>query len=269
MYVVDDVNLLNSELDTLENFAQDASQQLKEEKIVSTARNAKSLVEVIDNIDFKQYGHTLKKNIRIVRVVNGRSEDSEVIYKEKKSIALRRFCNAMVHMYEFTFNRRMDGKHWLEVTNRYGERYQVFYSDFISGLRSCVLSRRLVVLAFCELTKPEFAEVRKECLGESDSSRFSSMSLGWIIRQHLNKEDQLKLDILKEKFGIEFAPAEVLPNLRFSIKTEEPDGQMTTEFDPPWEDGQRTVSLPFHQADLFNLIRDFYKDPNSLRRRFN
>ena len=85
------------------------------------------------------------------------------------------------------------------------------------------------------------------------------MSFNWLLHQHLGEEDQLKLEIMKQIFGIEHVPAGVLLRLSFSRRTYEPGEQIAIEFDPPWEDGQEVVSPPIYPAVMFNLIRNFYE----------
>ena len=124
-------------------------------------------------------------------------------------------------------------------------------------------------MALCGLAEQELAKVDSNSREDADPLSFSSMSLNWLLHQHLVEVDQLKLDILKQIFGMEQLPAEVLPDLSFSRRTDEPGNQITIEFDPPWEDGQDVVSPPISQATLFELIRNFYKEPSSPRRVFN
>ena len=263
MRVADDVTFLKDILDEIDDCGQNGQHQPEEGKIVTTALMARGLLEVIERVNFRKYNHTLRTNIRAIRVITDPDHpgSDKVIYERDQNISLKKLCDAIVHLSSFTFNCRADGKHWIEIINDRRERYRAFYSDFILRLRSLVLSKRLVVLALCDLALQDQRD--------QDPLSFSCMSLGWILHQHLDKEDQLKLDILKAIFGIGDVPAEVLPNLSLSIITDEPDGQMTIKFNPAWEDGQDIVSPSFSKAVLLNLIIDFYQDRNNPKRVFN
>ena len=168
----------------------------------------------------------------------------------------------MVHVVRFDL--REDGQHWLDVTNERGENFQVFYRDFISGLKSLVFSRRLVVLALCDLAE------RGPRKG-NDPLNFATLpvTFDWLVYDQLPEEDQLKLEVLKEIFKIEDVPAKVLPELTFSRVSEDADTLMTIEFDPPWEPGQKVMSPEFPRTDLFNVVRAFYREPYDSRRVLN
>ena len=262
MRVVDDVGWLKDKLDQLDNPARNDQQQPEEGDIIATAFAARGLLEAIEKVNVRRYNHTLRTNIRTIRFESDAQGSSEIVYHRNKCISLKYFCGAIIHLRNFTYNFRSDGKHWLDVINDRTDRYQVFYSDFTSALRSLILSRRLVVLALCDLAEEGFSK-------DMGPPSFSAMSLDWLLHQHLAEEDQLKLDILRQIFGIENVPAGVLPTLSFSRRTCEPDNQIAIEFDPPWENGQDVASPPIRQAVLFSLIRHFYEESNSRLRVFN
>ena len=262
MRVVDDIGWLKENLDQLDSPAHNGQHQPEERDIIATAFAARGLLEAIEKVNFKKYNHTLRTNVRTIIFEPNAVGSSDIAYHRNKCISLKYFCGAIIHLRNFTYNFRTDGKHWLDVINDRADRYQVLYSDFTSALRSLILSRRLIVLALCDLAEKGFSK-------DIDPSSFSAMSLGWLMRQHLAEEDQLKLDIMRQIFGIENVPAGVLSTLRFSWRTCEPNNQIAIEFDPSWEDGQDVASPPIRQAVLFSLIRRFYQESNNPLRVFN
>ena len=264
MRVVDDVEWLKDNLDRIEKSDLNVQPVYIEREIINVANSARGLIEAIEKVKFNCYGHRLRTNVRAIRVVNNpdHPEIAEIVYERDRNISLRQFCGAIFHLRNFTFNFRQDGKHWLDVINDRSERHQAFYSDFISALRTLVLSKRLAVLALCDLSDMESRMNR-------DPLSISSLSFGWLLHQHLPKEDQLKLSILADIFGIKDVPAETLSELKFSIVSRDTDYQETIEFGPHWETGQRVVSPEFSRRDLFKSVREFYREPYDSRRVHN
>ena len=158
MRVVDDVGWLRDKLDQLDNPARNDQQQPEEGDIIATAFAARGLLEAIEKVNFRKYNHTLRTNIRTIRFGPDAPGSSEIVYHRDKCISLKYFCGAIIHLRNFTYNFRADGKHWLDVINDRTDRYQVFYSDFTSALKSLILSRRLVVLALCDLAEEGFSK---------------------------------------------------------------------------------------------------------------
>ena len=231
-----------------------------EAALMDAAFWARRLLENINKLDFCQYKYTLETRIHAISVtekVNGK-----FVNKQNKNISLRHLCSKLVHGVKFDL--REDGQHWLDVTTDRGENFQVFYRDFITRLESLVLSKRLVVLALCDLGE---RGIRKG----NDPLNFPtpSVTFNWLVYDHLPEEGQLKLEVLEEIFKIEDVPAKVLPKLTFSNVTDDADTLMTIKFDPPWETGQKAVSPAFPKADLFNVVREFYREPYDSRRVFN
>ncbi len=260
MYIVDDVNSLKEKLEQIEELPLAPQSISLETALVEAAFVARRLLENINKLDFYQYKYTLGKRIDAISVtqkING-----EFVCKQNKNISLRHFCSKMIHVVKFDL--REDGQHWLDVTNERGENFQVFYRDFIIGLKSLLLSRRLVVLALCDLAE------RGPQKG-NDTSNFPTLSatFNWLVYDHLPEEDQLKLEVLKEIFKIEDVPAKALPELTFSNVTDGAPTLMTIEFDPPWETGQKVMSPAFPRTCLFNVVREFYREPYDSRRVFN
>ena len=267
MRIVSEMGFLKQDLARIDHVIQiyqhqSMDREAIEKEIIEVAIVARGLLEAIEKVNFKKYGHTLRTNIRAIKPACPGS--SEMVYERNKCISLKTFCDAIVHLSKFTFNPREDCRHWLDVVNDHRNKYQVFYADFISGLRSLILSKRLVVLALCDLAEQEIARGR-----DADPLSFTAMSLGWIVGDLLEKEEQLKLDILNEIFRIGDAVDEVPPSLSLSLETYEPDGQMTIRFSLPLEGSQEIVSPLFHDNALFQLVRNFYQDSNNPRRVFN
>ena len=231
MRIVSEMGFLQQDLARIDNVVQIYQHQTMdreaiEKDIIAVAIAARGLLEAIEDVNFKKYGHTLRTNIRAIKPACPGS--SEMVYESDKCISLKKFCDAIVHLRQFTFNPREDCRDWLDVVNDRRNKYQVFYADFISGLRSLILSKRLVVLALCDLAEQEIASGR-----DADPLSFTAMSLSWLVGDLLEKEEQLKLEILNEMFRIGEALNEVPPGLSLSLETYEPDGQMTIRLSPP------------------------------------
>lgn len=267
MRIVSEMGFLEQDLYEIDNLVQNYQHQSMDKEaiekgIIDLARDARGLLEAIETVNFKKYGHTLRTNIRAIQPASPGS--SEMVYEREKCISLKNFCAAIVHLRQFTFNPGGDRNHWLDVVNDRRDNYQVFYADFISRLKSLILSKRLVVLALCELAEQEIARGR-----DADPLSFTSMILGWLLGDLLDEEEQLKLDILKEMFQFGEASDEVSTGLSLSLETYEPKGQMTIKLSLPQEGGQEVISQPFQHITLFKLVRDFYQDSHNPRRVFN
>ena len=252
MFIVDDVNSLKEKLQQIKESLLTSQSISLETALMEAAFGARRLLENINKLDFEQYEYTLETRIHAISVTE--KIKGEFVRKQNKNISLRHFCSKMVHVVKFDL--REDGQHWLDVTNERGENFQVFYRDFITGLNSLVLSRRLVVLALCDLAE------RSPLKGNNPLNHPTPpVTFNWLVYDHLPEEDQLKLDVLKEIFKIEDVPDNALPKLTFSNVTDDVDTLMTIEFGPHWKTGQRVKSPKFPKGDLFEVVREFYKEP--------
>ena len=260
MFIVDDVNSLKEKLQLIKESHLTSHSISLETALMDVAYTARRLLENINELDFEQYEYTLETRIHAISVTEKTS--GELVCKQNKYISLRHFCSKLVHVVKFDL--RDDGQHLLDVTTNRDENFQVFYRDFITGLNSLVLSRRLVVLALCDLA----ARSPRKGNNQSDSPT-PPVTFNWLVSDHLPEEDQLKLDVLKEIFKIEDVPANALPKLTFSNVTDDVDTVMTIDFGPHWETGQRVKSPKFPRGDMFEVVREFYKEPYDSRRVHN
>lgn len=262
MFVVDDVNSLKGKLDQIKKSPLSDQSISLEKDLIEAASWARRLLENVEKVNFKQYGYTLKTSVRAISITKNPDnlKEDEVIYERDRNISLRDFCSAMVHLVAFNF--RNDDRHWLDVTNARGENYQLVLEDFISRLESLVLSRRLVVLALCDLSR---MTTRKN----NYALTYSGPSFNWLVDDHLPEENQLKLVILDKIFKIEDVPDNALPKLKFSNVANDADTLMTIEFGPHWETGQRVMSPAFPMRYLFDVVREFYREPYDSRRAHN
>lgn len=260
MRFIDEMGILRVKVHRIDQLTQDAQWEPAEVDIIETAFWARSVLEVIENVDLSRYGHRLKTTIRTTHSVSDPSHpgSAKAVYEHNQNISLKVLLGSIIHFRYFAFNRHADGKHCLDVKSDRNARQQVYYSDFTAALRSLVLSKRLVALAICDMVEQDLLRMANGARMHTDAWIFPTINLLWLLREHVKSEPILKLRIMDEIFGIANVPEKVLPELTFFPSRLGPGKGSVIGFGPPWEIEQSVFSPLFDKALLFDLIRSFY-----------
>ena len=260
MRFIDELRVLERKVSLIDRPMQDGRWAPPEVDIIETAFWARSVLEIIEDVEFHKYGHSLKLSIRTTRSVSDPDHpgSAKAVYEHNRNISLKKLLEFIIHFRHFSFNRHVDGNHCLDVISDRNVRQQVYYSDFTEALRSLVLSRRLVGLAFCDLAERDLLRMAKENWSPADGMIFPSLNLFSLLHEHVKSETELKLRIMDEVFGIADVPHEVLPELAFFQSQVGPSAKIVIGFGPRWESEQNVFSPPVDRSLLFNLIRSYY-----------
>ena len=260
MRFIDELEVLKRRVNLIDRPTQDGRWTPGEVDLIETAFWARSVLEIIEDVEFHKYGHRPKLSIRTTRSVSDpdHPESAKAVYEHNRNISLKKLLEFIIHFRHFSFNKHADGNHCLDVTSDRSVRQQVYYSDFTEALRSLVLSRRLVGLALCDLAERDLLRMAKENWSPADGMIFPSLNLFSLLHEHVKSETELKLRIMDEVFGIADVPHEVLPELAFFQSQLGPGEKIVIGFGPPWESEQGVFSPPADRSLLFNLIRSYY-----------
>ena len=264
MRFIDEMGVLKRKVNLIDGPTQDGGWTPAEVDIIETAFWARSVLEIIENVEFHKYGHSLKLSIRTTRSVNDPDHpgSAKAVYEYNRHISLKKLLEIIIHFRYFAFNRYADGNHCLSVMSDRNVMQEVYYSDFTAALRSLVLSDRLVALAICDLVERDLLQRDNIPWEDTDSRIFADISLFSLLHEHVKSETALKLRIMEEIFGITDVSDEVLPSLVFFQSAYYQDAKkVIVGFGPAWENEQNVFSPSFDQSQLFNLIRDYYVNP--------
>ena len=262
MILVDEIEVLRRKIDQIEPKSEDIKGSvslIRAVDFIETAFWARSVLEIIACVQFNKYGHTLKKSIRTVNIVPDPDHPGnyKTVYEHNNTISLKKLLDAIVHFRYFESSPYADDKKCLEVQSDRNTIHRVYFWDFIKTLKSLVISRRLVALAICDFVEQKITEMLlKPPHDLRDIDIFCLINLNWVLRDFLKDEVKLKLEIMKEVFGIANVPSEVLCGLTFFINGTMGD-KLKIGFDTGWEDEQKQKRF-IDRTALFDLIRRFY-----------
>ena len=262
MILVDEIEVLRRKIDQIESKSEDiigSVSLIRAVDFIETAFWARSVLEIFACVQFNKYGHTLKKSIRTVNIVSDPDHPGnyKTVYEHNNTISLKKLLDAIVHFRYFQSLHYADDKKWLEVQSDRNTIHCVYFWDFIKALKPLVISRRLVALAICDFVEQKITEMLLNSPYDlRDIDIFCLINLNWVLSDFLKDEVKLKLEIMKEVFGISDVPSEALRNLRFIIKGTMSD-KLKIGFNPGWEDEQKQKRF-IDRTPLFDLIRRFY-----------
>lgn len=261
MRFYDAIRVLENKVDQIDQTTKDVKWTPVSVDVIETAFWARSVLDIIEKVEFHRYGHSLKTTIRTTHSISDPDHpgSAKAVYEQNKNVSLKELLGFIIHFRYFAFNRHADGNHCLDVMSDRNVRQQVYYSDFTVALRSLVLSERLVALAICDLVEKDLLRRANVPWADTNSRIFAEINLFCLLREHMKSETELKLKIMEELFGITEVPDEVLPSLAFfqSVYAQE-EKKMIVGFGPPWENEQNVFSPSFDQSQLFNLIRNYH-----------
>jgi len=260
MRFIDEMRVLERRVNEIDQPTQHGQWAPAEVDIIETAFWARAVLEIIENVEFHKYGHSLKTTIRTTRSVDDPDHpgSARAVYEHNRNISLKDLLGAIIHFRHFSFNRHADGNHCLDVTSDRNARKHVYYSDFTAALRSLVLSKELLALAICDMVEQDFWLITREDWTSTDAWVFPSLTFFTLLYEHVKSEPELKLRVMNEIFGITNVPLEVLPELNFFPSQHGPGEKIVIGFTPRWEDGQNAFSPLFDHSLLFELIRSYY-----------
>ena len=261
MRFYDAIRVLKNKVDLIDQTTQTCKWTPVSVDVIETAFWARSVLEIIEKVKFRKYGHSLKTTIRATHSIPDPDHpgSAKAVYEQNKNISLMAMLGFVIHFRYFAFNRYADGNHCLDVMSDRNVRQQVYYSDFTAALRSLVLSDRLVVLSICDLVERDLLRRANDPCADTNTRIFAEINLFWLLQDQVKSETELKLKIMEEIFGITDVPNEVLPSLAFFQSVyEQEEKKMIVGFGPPWENEQNVFSPSFEQRQLFDLIRNYY-----------
>ncbi len=260
MRFIDQVGVLRSKVQRVDQLAQGPQWEPLEVDIIEAAFWARSVLDIIKDVKFHRYGHKLRTTIRTTHSVNDPDHPgtAKVAYEHNRNISLYDLLGFIVHFRYFTFTRHVDGHHCLDVMSDRNVRQQVFYSDFTAALRSIVLSKKLVALAICDMVERDWQKLAEQSWVQTDPLIFPNVNFLNLTGELMKSESKLKLTIMDEIFDIGNVPDEVLAELVFFPSILGPGENIVIGFAPPWETEQDVFSPSFNQSLMFNLIRRFY-----------
>ena len=260
MRFISQVQVLQGKVNRIDQLGRDSEWTPAEVDIIETAFWARSVLEVIENVEFSRYGYSLKTNIRTTHSVNDPDHpgSAKAVYEHNRNISLKDLLGLIVHFRYFIFNRHADGNHCLDVVSDRNIGKQVYFSDFVTALRSLILSKRLLALAICDMVEQDLMRMAKESWTHTDAWVFPNINLFYLLHEHVKDEPKLKTTIMKEIFNITSVPDSVLPELAFFQSRFGPGKKIVIGFSPPWENDQTVFSPLFDFSLLFDLTRRFY-----------
>ena len=266
MRFIDEIEILRRKVHQIDQLTQDPQWIPAEADIIEAAFWARSVLDIIKNVEFNRYGHSLRTTIRTTRSVSDPDHpgSAKAVYEHNRNISLNDLLGFIIHFRYFALNRHADGNHSLEVMSDRNVMQRVYYVDFTTALRSLVLSKRLLALAICDLVEQDLLLRDSIPWADTNARLFADINLFSLLHEHVQSETELKLTIMGEIFGISTVPDEVLPKLVFFQSVYRQDEKkMTIGFRPCWEKEQDVFSPLFDQGLLFALIRTFYEvDPS-------
>ena len=189
---------------------------------VEAAFWARLVLEIIERVEFDRYGYSLKLAVNLIPDSDNSagSANARNINNHKQTVQLKKLLGFIIHYRYFALNRNAKGGFVLDVVSDRNTRLHVCYSDFIKALRSLVLSKRLAMLALCDLSEEH---LRRAAGGEYSSNEDQDAWIFYLINSHLllrtymKDEIELKLIIMDEIFNIQEIPSETLSELFFFI----------------------------------------------------
>ena len=260
MRFVHEIGVLERKVDLICRPTQDGSWTPAEADIIEAAFWARSVLEIIEDVEFCEYGHSLARSIRTTRSVDDPEHpgSAKAVYEHNRHISLKNLLEFIIHFRYFAFNRHADGNHCLDEMSDRNVRLQVYYYDFTTALRSLVLSNRLVALAICDLVERDLLQMADESWTNTDACAFPSINLFSRLNEHVKSETELKLRIMEEIFGVAHVPHEVSTDLHFFQSRLGPGRVIVIGFTPAWEIEQDVFSKPFDLGLLIDMIRRYY-----------
>ena len=260
MRFVDEIGILRRKVHRIDQLTQGPQWEPSEVDIIEAAFWARSVLDIIKNVEFSSYGHSLKTTIRTTRSVDDPDHpgSGKAVYEHNRNISLNDLLGFIIHFRYFAYNRHADGNHCLDVMSDRNVRQQVYYSDFTVALRSLVLTKRLVALTICEMVEQDLLQMAKESWAHTDAWVFPHINFFCLLHEVVKGETELKPRIMDEIFGIANVPDHVISELAFFPSRFGPGEKIVIGFGPPWENAQDVFSPLFDQGVLFNLIRRFY-----------
>ena len=254
MRLYDEINFLRTKVDFI-NGAIIGQSRPNVVAIIETAFWARAVLEIIEGLDFKQYGHNLWLNVRLAD--NERPDRSKIVYVKSENITLDRLLGIIIHQRYFSFHFEPSGNHLLDVVSDKSNRIYVYYADFINAIESLLLSEKLTAKAVCDLSL-SFAQQQSQKNPDEwrdEDHIFPSINEFWLLQNYLMDKLELKSKIMAGFFGITEVPDEILPSLGFFVSADGPGTTWKIGFNPSWIEGQDQYSKWFERELLFNLIR--------------
>ena len=143
MRFIDEIGILRRKVHLIDQLTQGPQWEPSEVDIIEAAFWARSVLDIIKNVEFNRYGHSLKTTIRTTRSVDDPDHpgSAKAVYEHNRNISLNDLLGFIIHFRYFAYSRHADGNHCLDVMSDRNVRQQVYYSDFTAALRSLVLSK--------------------------------------------------------------------------------------------------------------------------------
>ena len=182
MRLIDEIEVLQSKLDLVDNPNWHPTSRPSPNAIIETAFWARSVLEVIESVDFRRYGHNLKTNVRTVYNLEDPEHpgSAKAVYGHNKNILLKDLLGVIIHFRYFSFALHADGNHCLDVMSDRHVLWSVYYADFVSAVRSLVLPTWLTAAAVCDLVDREWKKIASRPY-HYEAMIFSGVNLFWVL----------------------------------------------------------------------------------------
>ena len=256
MPFIDEITALQSKIDLIDRPDWGAMNRPSPTQIIEASFWARSILEIIEDTDLSQLGHSVKNQIRTLHNIEDPDHpgSAKAIYDANKTLQLIKLLGYIVHTRYFSFSIHADGNHCLDVMSDRHDRTLVYFSDFTDALKSLVLPPKSVAIAICQLTEKA---TQKRLSGDYgyEITIFSSINFGWVLWNFVQNQPELKRRILSEIFQLHQVPDHALDRLFFAVSRTGPADQMVIGFGPPWEDEQNVLSPPFKRELLYDIIK--------------
>ena len=144
-------------------------------EIVEAAYWGRAVLEVVEYVDFQSYGHQLETDLKPTNSVHDPNQvgSAMAVYDRGRTITRKAFLGVILHKRYFSLTSNTNGPCIVAISDR-NVSWTVFYSDFIAALRSLALSKRLTILALCDIIEPKI----RSSAGFFDSSNDGSIPTG-------------------------------------------------------------------------------------------
>ena len=256
MPFIEEIAALQSKLNIIDRPDWGSLNRPSSTQIIEASFWARTILEIITDVDLNQLGHPVETRIRTVHHIEDPNHpgSAKAISDPNKTIPLMQLLGYIIHVRYFSFSIHADGNHCLDVMSDRHDRTLVYFSDFIQALRSLVLPPKSVAVAICELTEQA---TQKSLLRDSgyELTIFSSVNLGWVLWHFVQDHPELKRRILSGIFQLDQVPDHALNKLFFFVSRTGPADQMVIGFAPPWENEQNVFSPPFNRESLYEIIK--------------
>ena len=229
-------------------------------EIIEAAYWGRAILEVVESIDFQGYNHQLVTDLSPAHYAPDPQQPGWLMLMRDPSstINLKALLGVIIHKRYFVFGTSASEPYIVAISDR-NVAWSVLYSDFVAAMQSLALSQRLTILALCDILEPKITREAGFFDSGNDGSIPPSVDTLALIEELISDEMALKNRIISEVFGITQVPSHILPELRFFLSGLLASGRIVIRFTPPWEEGQNVFSPSVPTAQLFSLIRDYYR----------